>query len=147
VQRLVYLQRSTKMKNVKAMRFKLLQHGIYLDTETKLLWHPEQPCIDSHSAIKYAASLDTAGMEWRVPTRRELLTICDYTLYRPATELPDMNQSSYWSSSTYADNTAALWIVYFGDGGSGGGYCALSFYVRCVAGPVEDSVIRELEEM
>ena len=73
--------------------------------------------------------------KWRVPTIDELTSIIDYTKFRPATELPKMQPSSYWSSTTYAGDPDDAWGVYFDDGvvGSGdkGNY---GFYVRCVRG-------------
>jgi hypothetical protein len=127
------------------MRYKLLKHWIYLDTETKLLWHPEQPLLNYSDSLTHAESLDTAGIKWRVPTRSELLTIVDDSLCSPATGLPGMEPKEYWSSSTSESYTAYVWIVSFLDGYSYISSRTNSYNMRCVAGPVDDSVIRELE--
>ena len=128
------------------MRFKKLKYGMYLDTETDLLWHPEQRIFEHDEGLEFAASLDTAGLIWRVPTRIELLSIVDDECYNPASKLPDMRDGNYWSSSSYAFSTAFAWFVLFYVGYSGSSNRTNGFYVRCVAGPVDDSVIKTLME-
>jgi hypothetical protein len=132
------------MKKVTS-RYRQLKHGIYFDTETKLLWHPEQTELNHSNAMNHSESLDTARIKWRVPTRRELLMIVDDSLCVPATGLPGMECNNYWSSSTSESYTAYVWIVSFLDGYSYISSRTNSYNVRCVAGPVDDSVIRELE--
>jgi len=91
------------------MRFKKCDN-YYLDTKTGLKWeevnYAEMPWEE---AIK-------ANYGWRLPTLEELLSIVDYTLYDPATELSDMLPECYWSSTTYARGRGYSWVVYFYNG-------------------------------
>ena len=62
---------------------------------------------------------------WRMPTRRELLSIVHNGVFGPAidpTYFPDVGSNGYWwTSETYAPNPAGAWIVNF-DGGDAGAY-------------------------
>jgi hypothetical protein len=81
-------------------------------------------------ALDYIASMNSgAGLcgfhEWRMPNRKELLSLIDYSKYSPAlqTNHPFINVQSdrnfsfgYWSSSTFAYDTDLAWVVYMWDG-------------------------------
>ena len=59
---------------------------------------------------------------WRLPTRRELLSIVHNGAYSPAidqTYFPGTASSWYWSSDTYAPDPAVAWGVFFYDGFAG----------------------------
>ena len=70
-------------------------------------------------AIDYVVKLNNENYlnhtDWRLPNRRELRSLADYSQYIPA--LPSANpftgvQSGiYWSSTSYAYNTDGAWIV------------------------------------
>jgi hypothetical protein len=54
--------------------------------------------------------------DWRLPTRKELLSIVDNGRFNPAVDtghFPNTPASNYWSSSTYADQPGAAWQVNF----------------------------------
>lgn len=70
----------------------------------------------------YAKSL---GKGWRLPTRNELLDVYD-------NDVKGFLGRSYWSSSTYAQNTNGAWYVDFDDGGVYYSGKASHRYVRCV---------------
>jgi hypothetical protein len=61
----------------------------------------------------------TAG-QWRLPNVRELFSLIDFSQFGAA--LPSghpftgVQQSTYWSSTTYAPSTPYAWIVQLGDG-------------------------------
>jgi len=61
----------------------------------------------------------TAG-QWRLPNRRELLSLIDDGRYNPA--LPSghpftgVQSYGYWTSTTYAGGTSVAWGVYLYDG-------------------------------
>jgi len=96
------------------MRFKEIEDG-YLDTNNGIVWQKEQ-CKDKFTfkeAIEYCESLRDG---WRLPTTKELISIIDYEKGNPATDLPGMRWSSYWSSTTYANNTDYAWQVDFYNG-------------------------------
>jgi hypothetical protein len=54
--------------------------------------------------------------DWRLPTKRELLSIVDNSRFKPAVDtryFPNTLPASYWSSSTYPDQENLAWQVYF----------------------------------
>ena len=118
------------------MRFEE-KEDCYLDTQTGLEWSKDnlgpmtwQDAIDGFAKGKNG---------WRMPTIEELLTIVDYTKYDPATTLPNMVSSDYWSSTTSADSTHGAWTVYFYDGYVSNYAKSYSRYVRAVRGEKQKS--------
>ena len=112
------------------MRFKK-KNDYYLDVKTSLKWTLEnQASMTWDEAMKrYPQNGD-----WRLPTIEELLTLVDYGLMSPATELPDMRPAYYWSSTTYAYNTNYACNVNFHNGNDHNYYKYFSRYVRTVRG-------------
>jgi len=118
------------------MRFEE-KEDCHLDTQTGLEWSKDnlgpmtwQDAIDGFAKGKNG---------WRMPTIEELLTIVDYTKYDPATTLPNMVSSYYWSSTTYARYTDGAWRVDFYYGYGHGYYKSNSRYVRAVRGEKQKS--------
>lgn len=72
----------------------------------------------------YVAAVNAAGLcghrNWRVPTRRELLSIVHRGTFGntvDGTYFPDVSRGgSWWSSDVYALGAANIWIVDFNDG-------------------------------
>ena len=78
---------------------------------------------------KFVADVNTAGLcgatDWRLPTRRELLSIVHLGAQNPAIDanyFPNTVGNWYWTSDVYAPNPAVAWIVDFGDGYTFAGY-------------------------
>ncbi len=75
---------------------------------------------------------------WRLPTRRELLSLVHNGLTDYAQPRIDVNYFPatqayvYWTSDTYAPDPSVAWIVDFDDGNSGAYDKTDSFYVRLV---------------
>lgn len=72
---------------------------------------------------------------WRLPTRRELLSIVHRGIHSPAIDSAYFSgtfSSWYWSADTYAPFPAGAWGVSFHDGITNGGDKAGSLYVRLV---------------
>jgi hypothetical protein len=70
--------------------------------------------------IDFINAMNTANYggfsDWRMPTVKELQTILDYGRYYPSintTYFPNTVESSYWSSTPLAGDSASAWRVYF----------------------------------
>jgi len=112
-------------------------NGTITDNVTGLLWQKQDDGTTCtwDAANTYCAGLSLTGTGWRVPTRRELMSIVDYGKYSPSingTYFPNTQSSWYWSSTTYASNTTYAWNVYFGNGYVYVNYKTSTGYVRCV---------------
>ncbi len=79
------------------------------DTTTGLDWAVyNQTELPWQEALVYAESL---GDGWRLPTDKELETIIDRGKLYPATELPSLLLTSYWTATEYAGSTPFAWRV------------------------------------
>jgi hypothetical protein len=112
------------------------------DLKTGLEWQRESPGKMSwHQALDYAKSLTLDGKnDWRLPTLSELETLLDRSVLhdelRPIMrrEVPFRDSLSYWSYTTFADDTKNAWIVMF-DGAYVLSYSKSNAYqIRCVRG-------------
>ncbi|MBC8420655.1 MAG: DUF1566 domain-containing protein, partial [Desulfobacterales bacterium] len=115
-------------------------NGTVTDLNTGLMWQQGDSQNASsrtwQEAGDYCSGYSLAGhSDWRLPNRRELMSIVDYGRYNPAIDtayFPNCGSSGYWSDSTYAGDSNQAWAVdfYFG-------YVlnkASNNYVRCVRG-------------
>lgn len=121
-------------------------NGTTTDNKTGLVWVKDgasAACNNGASltweaALNFCEALNFAGYsDWRLPNRRELISIVDYSKSSPAindTFFPNTGVGLYWTSTTYLPNSAGAWrvssdgIVNYGGLSSGN--------VRCVrAGP------------
>lgn len=112
------------------------------DPKTKLEWQSESPGkMNWYDAQEYARSLVLTGYsDWRLPMAVELESLLDRMKVRSdgrptmRKDVPFWDEMSYWSSTTFADDTNNAWIVMFD------GAYVLSYYkdnlyhVRCVRG-------------
>ena len=107
------------------------------DTVTGLMWQQTTDGErDWETAINHCEGLMLAGYDdWRLPNRRELCSILDYSTNDPAsntTYFPDMLSSDYWSSTTCYDLTDYAWSVDFYHGFVNSPSKASYKSVRCV---------------
>lgn len=121
------------------------------DNVTNLVWS-----LETISGVDWFAATDSgAGSSskayndasrcgfatgWRVPTRRELLSIVHYGATSPAIDgnyFPATQSNAYWSSDSCAGFLADAWVVFFNGGGGVAGYDrAGQYFVRLVrSGP------------
>jgi hypothetical protein len=102
------------------------------DNVTNLTWEVKTPAnmndtyTWANATTVYAAAVNGAGLcgahaAWRLPTRRELLSIVHYGTNSPAIDtnfFPNTAGDWYWTSDIYAPFPASAWLVNFHDGTS-----------------------------
>lgn len=99
-----------------------------LDRETGLVWEksPTAPPSTWVVAQYYCINLNVGGRTgWRLPTIHELLSLVDRSVSPPGPALPTGHpftnvksaaQDDYWSATTLADASGAVWGVRFSNG-------------------------------
>ena len=124
--------------------------GIVSDSETGLMWQDDYDnnpattgdtvaSLNWTQAISYCNNLTDLGHDdWRLPNVNELVSITDDTTSSPAINgaFEHTRNSYYWSATTYAADTAAVWLVNFYSGNVVASYKSHTDYVRCVRGSV-----------
>lgn len=116
--------------------------AMVLDMLTGLIWHqsPSETTMSWEDAFAYAAGLDTGGYtDWRVPNRSELRSLANYNYYNWDLYLSGdfgvtVPAGEYWSSSTYAPETADAWVVIIQSGHAGNATKTQSLLVWAVRG-------------
>jgi hypothetical protein len=85
-------------------------------------------------AIEYCEGLGLDGGGWRLPNKKELLSLVDYTEFSPSIDSAFAYITSYyyWSSTTHAYDTDYAWLVRFRYGYMYNSLKADTDYVRCV---------------
>lgn len=84
------------------------------DNYTGLIWQ-KNPSVDSltwEDALKNAASLNLNNKnDWRVPNIKEIQSLCDPKLIRPAINRTYFNniKGNFWSSTTMTNNSEVAW--------------------------------------
>ena len=99
------------------------------DNVTGLIWEVKTPnnanatFTFANASAVHAAAVNVAQLcgfnDWRVPSRRELLSIVHHGTSRPSIDtrfFPNTQSGFYWSSDIYAPSPAAAWSVDFDDG-------------------------------
>ena len=116
------------------------------DNHTNLIWS-----LQTVSSITWNGATSTAGGSpiathntatrcghatgWRVPTRRELLSIVHHGAYAPAIDgayFPATVSGWYWTNDSYAPNPAHAWSVVFDNGYTYADYETNTSHVRLV---------------
>ncbi len=128
-------------------------NGTVTDTSTGLMWQQDTPdnTMTWEQALSYCENSTLAGYtDWRLPTKKELRRLVDYSRYNPAiniTYFPDTVSSYYWSSTTNANYTYNAWGVDFYNGLANYPIKHSSWYVRAVrvgqSGSLGDLVIAQ----
>jgi hypothetical protein len=131
-------------------RFTDNNNGTVTDNLTRLIWMKNASAL---GVKNWAAALNTANTlasgsagltdgsqagDWRMPNLRELQSLADYSKVLPA--LPENHpfagvmSTYYWTSTTYAYNTAGAWTIGYADGYVSAQYKTDSYYLWCVRG-------------
>lgn len=72
---------------------------------------------------------------WRLPTRRELLSLVHHGVAQPSIDsayFPDTQSFMYWSADPYVPYAPGAWFVNFNNGGTGSFFRTNPYYVRIV---------------
>ena len=118
-------------------------NGVVTDSTTTLEWQDEYSDNGGNiksatwtDAIDYCEALSLNSKDdWRLPNKKELLSIVDYGTYNPAISFvfeKTVTNDDYWSSTTYASYTSHAWYVNFRNGDAYGYNKSNSYSVRCV---------------
>ena len=92
---------------------------VVTDNTTGLQWQDNETVSKTWTGtIDYCEALKLDGTGWRMPNKKELLSLVDYTAYNPSIDAVFSHTTSnyYWSSTTLASNTSNAWIVRFNNG-------------------------------
>jgi len=119
--------------------------GTVTDLNTGLMWQKGDTQNDAgfrswQGACDYCATLNLPSggySDWRLPNRRELISIVFYGRYNPAintTYFPNCHSFNYWSSSSSAHYPGRAWYVAFYNGKVDEDPKDFLNYVRCVRG-------------
>ena len=116
------------------MRFTDKGDGTIRDNVTGLIWLKNANCFGEKTWSEALAECGkladgncrltdgSSGGDWRLPTVKDLLSLIDFRMYDPA--LPDghpftqVQSSSYWSATAYANDDNYAWHVYTYFGGA-----------------------------
>jgi hypothetical protein len=107
-----------------------------LQTVSSITWTNATATGDG-SPIKAHNDASRCGFSdgWRVPSRRELLSIVHNGASNPAIDtsyFPSTASNWYWTSDIYAPDSAVAWNVFFDGGGTYGDHKASTGRVRLV---------------
>jgi len=110
---------------------------IVTDSVTGLQWQDDAvgSSVGWQGAIDRCEVLSLGGhSDWRLPNKKELLSIVDYSKYNPSINAEFQNTTSdyYWSSTTHANYTYDAWVVDFYNGYTDDDDKDGNKYVRCV---------------
>lgn len=113
----------------------------WVDPKTGLEWQVTSPGeMTWDGAHTYASTLALSGKRgWRLPSLAELESLLDRSTYRPVMrqEVPFQDTRSYWSSTTFEEDTRTAWIVMFDGAYVLSYYKSNRYHVRCVRDPGE----------
>ena len=112
------------------------------DNVTNLIWSLQTGSGDwtTYASTTLPTATNAANRcgfatDWRLPTRRELLSIVLNDGSSPSVDasyFPSTQSNWYWTSDTYAPDPSVAWIVHFNDGSTGAYGKTDSYYVRLV---------------
>ena len=113
-------------------------NGTVYDTKTRLTWQQmaDTAVYGQPAAEEYCANLSLNGGTWRLPTIKELQTLCDYG--QPASPtidaaaFPGSPLAPFWSSTPLVGSTDSAWYFDFGLGLTQEIETTQTYHVRCM---------------
>ncbi len=114
-----------------------IEEYLVTDGVTSLIWQKSYSSNEKtwQEAMSYCENLDYAGKtDWRLPNKKELMSLVNYEIYNPASDFPDMPSVRFWSSSTNVARGYSGWILVFYNGHVNGSNKLARNYARCVRG-------------
>jgi len=116
--------------------------GTVTNTDTGLMWQQDTApeYYTWQEALSYCETLTLANYtDWRLPNVNEFQSIVDYNRYNPSINtdyFPNTvsnGYTTYWSSTTIADDPYGAWLVAFGNGDVDNYFKSYDrYYVRAV---------------
>ncbi|MBH1988404.1 MAG: DUF1566 domain-containing protein [Myxococcaceae bacterium] len=108
-----------------------------LDRATGFVWQRiiSQESFDLEGAISYCRQFGLEGASWRLPSIKELLTIVDYSSYKPSIHrivFPETLSSKFWSSTPFVGQSGTMWGLNFAHGRTSILGSAQKFMLRCI---------------
>lgn len=106
------------------------------DLNTGLVWTRDVGgALTFDEAVVYCATLTTAGVQWRLPTRDELLSLVDpaFTPQLDPAAFPEVpDPIKFWAGTTMCGSATSAWGVRFDTGAPSCNEQFLRHNVRCV---------------
>ncbi len=99
--------------------------GIVFDKNSRLQWQDEYGDNNNsakfgtwESGVKYCKNLNLEGKGWRLPTRKELIDIVDYSTFENSIDKIFQNTITffYWTNTSHAKFKSNAWRVSFNSG-------------------------------
>jgi hypothetical protein len=106
-------------------------------------WYQASGTLDAtyNPSLQNVCGVLTLGIysDWRLPTKQELISIVDYSVYSPGPTLkteyfPNSIKGDYWSSTTLAGYPDKAWSIYYGNGSINNWGKIYPMGIRCVRG-------------
>jgi hypothetical protein len=143
---------------INAMSFTDIDVGTVTDNNTGLMWQKENgtntynwyeasgffDATNNPDSRNVCSALSLGGYtDWRLPSKKELVSLVDYSVSAPGPMIKDTfintSASSFWSSTENAGNPAGAWAVDFNYGNVASYNKTTDYAVRCVRGAEKDT--------
>lgn len=130
--------RCVRRLSVRDNAFKINANGTVSDLTTGLMWQRENDNVARpwNEANSYCQGLSLGGkQDWRLPNIKELWSITDSRIRKPALDAEVFPNHSifYWSATTDAVDSGNAWYVLFNNGLVQNNFAKSGYmFVRCV---------------